>query len=74
MTVERQNEECSNRTASLLSLLAGVSRFSPVCEKKAVFGLVQATRLNGIEIPQMQKVKFTQGGWGVSVSRFSPVL
>ena len=56
MTVEQQNEEGANRTASLLAVLAGVSRFSPVCEKKAVFALIQAIRLNGIEISQMQKV------------------
>ena len=56
MTVEEQNEEGVNRTASLLSVLASVSRCSPVCEKKALFALVQAIRLNGIEITQMMKV------------------
>ncbi|XP_072019634.1 serine-protein kinase ATM-like [Amphiura filiformis] len=63
ITVEEQNEEGVNRTASLLSVLASVSRFSPVCEKKALFALIQAIRLNSIEIAQMMKVH----------SRFSPV-
>ncbi|XP_006815117.1 serine-protein kinase ATM-like [Saccoglossus kowalevskii] len=56
VSVEEQDDERSNRVASLLKTLSTIAYHSPVCEKRCVFALIQAVKENNIDIDLMLKV------------------
>lgn len=56
LTINEQADEASNRTSTLLVGLSCIAKYSPACLKKVVFALIQAIKLNGLEIHVVQKV------------------
>uniref|UniRef100_A0AAY5F543 non-specific serine/threonine protein kinase n=1 Tax=Electrophorus electricus TaxID=8005 RepID=A0AAY5F543_ELEEL len=56
MAPEDLPDETSNRRATLLKSLSVVMCCSPVCEKQALFALIQSHKENAIEEPLLKKV------------------
>lgn len=56
LSINEQADEASNRTSTLLVGLSCIAKYSPACLKAVVFALIQAIKLNGLEIHVVQKV------------------
>ncbi|XP_071506799.1 serine-protein kinase ATM-like [Diadema antillarum] len=56
LTGSEAREEATNRRASLLLTLANIVVKSPVCEKKAIFALLQTTQINQMSTTLLAKV------------------